>query len=67
MSDKFVWEDGDIEILGEQSENEISSEALRMVAANYADGSIDLDALAECVLAEWVERRQGETEHTQTD
>jgi hypothetical protein len=31
--------------------------ALRMVAANYRDGVIDLDALAENVLAVWAESR----------
>lgn len=35
-------------------------EALQMVAANYADGTIDLDQLAENILAAWAERRQND-------
>ena len=51
---------GQMPVQQEQPEEEIPPmEALRMVASNYADGSIDLDALAENVLAAWAERRQG--------
>ena len=35
-------------------------ESLQIVAANYAEGAINLEALAECVLAEWVERQRSD-------
>ena len=34
----------------------VPSEALRQIAVNYAEGAIDLDQLAENVLAAWAER-----------
>ena len=44
----------------EEEEGPETMEALRMVAAHYAEGTINLDLLAENVLAAWAERARSD-------